>query len=68
MSDKHLFRSKKEWEKFKKEYKDGRFTDYRFYDEPKSYPCVGVMTYEAVGDYGSLYKMEEFVYPSDFTP
>lgn len=66
-SEKHHFASKKEWEKYKRDHKGQAYwNEYQFYEEPVSFPCIGVMHVESEGDYGTIHKMEEFVYPSDF--
>lgn len=65
MSDKHYFANKWEFDEFKAKHQHVRFRDYDI-ETPAKYPCVGVMYSEPVGDYGTHYIMEEYVYLSDF--
>lgn len=60
-----LFSSSEYFNKMLRLYKDDDYDTY-FIDKPKAFPCVGIMTQERKGEYGTLYIMDTYVYLTDF--
>lgn len=68
MTEKSLILSEKDFIKMKKTYwKDTDYIKY-YIGTPESYPCVALITNYSNGPLGTIYQIEEFVYPEDFNP
>lgn len=73
MTEKILIPSEKEFLKMKRtSWKDDQYVTY-IIETPKSYPCVALVTnyWDAKrksSTLGTIYEINEFVYPEDFDP
>lgn len=68
MIEKIFISSEKDFIKMKKTYwKDTNYIKH-YISTPESYPCIALKNNHCNGPLGTIYEIEEFVYPKDFNP
>lgn len=60
--DKILFRSKEDFNKYKKKVNYAKY----YIDNPEKFPCIGIRVYEKSFGQELIYLIETYVYLEDF--